>query len=421
MEIYECARLTRKEFAVSVPASKSILNRALLLAAFTEGDTLLSGCGNFGQDSEDLLSCLSSLGISTERAGDKICVHGAATFGKKATLNVGSAGTAARFLTAILAFSGGEYDLDASPQMKKRPMDFLDVLEREGVRIEYGEKVGHFPFRLESRGISSDVLTVDTDVSTQYASGLLLAAAVGNKPLTLLLTGSRTEGSYIQTTLDVVRAFGGNFSRAGNKITLFPIQTAAKEYAVAPDFSGACYFYALSLLCGARALVNGAHPDCGQTDLKLLDVLKEKGVKVTDTPAGMVADGGNISTFSGFDVDMQDFSDQTLTLAALAPFAATPSVLKNIGHIRKQECDRVEAILHNLTALGVPCECRGEDILIYPAPVRPATLESYGDHRVAMAFALVGLKADGIKIKDPECCKKTFGNYFEILDELTKK
>ena len=213
----------------------------------------------------------------------------------------------------------------------------------------------------------------------------------------------------------------GNFSRAGNKITLFPIQTAAKEYAVAPDFSGACYFYALSLLCGARALVNGAHPDCGQTDLKLLDVLKEKGVKVTDTPAGMVADGGNISTFSGFDVDMQDFSDQTLTLAALAPFAATPSVLKNIGHIRKQECDRVEAILHNLTALGVPCECRGEDILIYPAPVRPATLESYGDHRVAMAFALVGLKADGIKIKDPECCKKTFGNYFEILDELTKK
>ena len=421
MNFYQCRQLRRQEIEVCVPASKSILNRALLLAAFTEGDTLLTGCGNFGQDTSDLLSCLSALGISAEKSGENLLVHGNLQFRRQAALNVGSAGTAARFLTAILAFLGGEYRIDASEQMKKRPMDFLATLESAGVQIEYADAEGHFPFRLKSTGISAGALSADTDVSTQYASGLLLAAALGNRPFTLTLHGSRTQGSYIQTTLDVLHAFGGNYARTGSQITVYPISAAPKEYTVAPDISSACYFYALSLLCGTKVLVRGAHPDCGQADLKLLDVLRQRGVSMTDTECGIVADGSSARAFRGFDVDMQDFSDQTLTLAALAPFADSPSILRNIGHIRRQECDRVEAVLRNLGALGVPCECRNDDILIEPAPVRPATIETFGDHRVAMAFALVGLKTGGIKIENPDCCKKTFANYFEILEKLTKE
>ncbi len=420
MSVYEVAQLRKKTFTVSVPASKSILNRALPLAAFTDGETVLTGCGNFGQDTRDLLGCLSSLGIETEQDGDRLRVFGRKNFRKSAALDVGSAGTAARFLTAVLAFSGGEYELTASEQMKKRPMDFLP-LTQSGVAFEFLQQGEHFPFRMKSRGIAAGEMTVNTDVSTQFASGLLLTAAVGGRPLTLTLTGSRTEGSYIQTTLDVIRAFGGKVSRTDRCVAVSPISTAAETFAVPPDVSGACYFYALSLLCGAKVLVRGVRFDCGQSDLKLLKILQEKGVILTETPDGIVADGTEAGQFTGFEVDMQDFSDQTLTLAALAPFASSPSVLKNIVHIRRQECDRVEAILHNLTALGAPCECRGDDILIQPAPVRPATIETYGDHRVAMAFALVGLKAGGLKIKDPDCCKKTFENYFEILDQLTKE
>ncbi len=421
MNVYETKPLRKREIAVSVPASKSLINRALLLAAFTEGQTVLTGCGNFGQDAYDLLGCLTALGIRTERDGDSLRVYGTENFARKAALNVGSAGTAARFLTAILAFFGGEYEMTASEQMQNRPMDLLSVLSAAGVSFEFFCQAGHFPFRMKSGGVSAEHLTVDTDVSTQFASGLLLAAAVCGKPLRLTLTGSRKTGGYLITTLEIIRAFGGDFLCTEDGVTVFPIRHAASGYAVPPDFSAACYFYALSLLCGAKVLVRGAHADCGQTDLKLLGVLKEKGVILAETPEGIVADGAAVGKFTGFDVDMRDFSDQTLTLAALAPFASSPSVLKNIGHIRKQECDRVEAILHNLTALGVPCECRGDDILIWPAPVQPATIETYGDHRVAMAFALVGLKTGGVKIKDPDCCKKTFANYFEILEELTKE
>ncbi len=421
MKFYETNPLLRREIAVSVPASKSVAARAILLAAFTEGETLLTGCENFGQDTLDLIGCLSALGIGTEWDKDRLLVRGRKNCVRRAALDVGSAGTAARFLTAILAFLGGEYEMTASGQMSKRPMDLTRVLSEAGVRFHFHGQEGHFPFRMESGGVVAERLTVDTNVSTQFASGLLLAAAVGERPLTLSLTGSRTQGSYIATTLRVIRAFGGDVVEADGKITVFPIHSAAKEYAVPPDFSAACYFYALSLLCGSKVLVRGAHADCGQTDLKFLGILREKGVHIAETPEGIVADGAAVGKFTGFDVDMRDFSDQTLTLAALAPFASSPSALKNIGHIRKQECDRVEAILHNLTALGVPCECRGDDILIWPAPVQPATIETYGDHRVAMAFALVGLKAGGVKIKDPDCCKKTFSNYFEILEELTKE
>lgn len=418
MEFFEVKPLKTREITLSVPPSKSILSRALLLAAFTEGDTSLHGCGGMAQDTEDLLRCLGALGIRIERQGETLFVHGSSRFARKADLNVGSAGTAARFLTAILAFSGGNYRMTASEQMKKRPMELLSLLQEAGATVRFEERAGHFPFVLQSEGISPDVMSVDTDVSTQYASGLLLAAAVGKKPLTLLLQGNRTQGSYIATTLHVIRAFGGSALQEGEKITLLPIKSAPKSYAVAPDVSGACYFYALSLLCGAKVLVRGVHPACDQADLRFFDVLREKNVVITDTPAGMLADGSKVRTFTGFDLDMSDFSDQTMTVASLAPFASSPTILRNLGHIRQQECDRIAATVEALTALGVPCESRGEDILIQPAPVRPATIRSHGDHRVAMAFSLVGLKSGGVTIQDPDCCKKTFGNFFALLDEL---
>ncbi len=417
MEAYTVKKLTKRELSVNVPASKSILNRALLLAAFTEGETLLSGVHTYGKDAEELIACLKALGAEIGQTEQGLTVRGGELH-RSASLNVGSGGTSARFLTAMLAFRGGKYALSASKQMSRRPMDILSALREGGVRFRFPERQNSFPFLMQSDGAPAE-LTVDTDVSTQFASGLLLAAAVGKSPFTLHLTGRRTEGSYIATTLEVIRAFGARAVRSGNDVTVSPTEGGTPRFAVPPDVSGACYFYALSLLCGAKVLVRDVHPDCGQADLRFLDLLSARGVKVTDTPEGVLADGSGVETFEGFDLDLSDFSDQTLTLAAMAPFATTPTVLRGVGHIRRQECDRMEAIAFNLRSLGVPCKCGEGDIFIRPAPVRPAEIETFADHRVAMAFTLVGLKAGNVTIKDPGCCRKTFGNYFAIVDGLT--
>ncbi len=414
-------RPTDEILKVRVPASKSILNRALILAALSNGTVKLH-CGPLAEDTRAMLGCLDALGIRTEPENDDIKVYGCGGDipVKTAVLDVKSAGTAARFLTVALAFCGGNYTFTSSKQMQKRPMEVLSVLENCGIELTFDRGKYRFPFRMKSNGISVDSLTVNTDISTQYASGILLAASVKKSPFTLRLTGGRTAGSYINVTLNMLESFNIPYSRKGSEITVFPQTAPPREYTIEPDVSGACYFYALALLCSARILVRDVHINSTQGDMKFLRLLEEKGVKFTDSAEGLLADGRAIKQFNGFDADMRDFSDQTLTAAALAPFASSPSVLRNVKHIRLQECDRIKAICENLNALGVAAHSDGDDIYITPATIRTGTVNSYGDHRVAMAFALVTLKTGKVTIKNPLCCKKTFENYFDILNTLTK-
>lgn len=410
------------DLKVRVPASKSILCRALLLAALSHG-TVRILCGDYGADTKAMLACLSALGINVKRGKGEIRVVGCGGEipNRNAELHVGSAGTAARFLTAALAICGGKYTIAADEPMMRRPMDILDILEQAGVRIRYAGEPGHFPFTLCSEGLKTDKVIVNTDVSTQYASGFLLAAGVHGKPFTVKLTGSRVRGSYLSVTLKMLTAFGIPYERSGNEITVSPAGAPPEVYEIEPDVSGACYFYALSLLCGARVTVEGVHATSLQGDLKFLGLLEQKGVRIKDTNEGIVADGRNIPAYNGFDEDLSDFSDQTMTVAALAAYATMPSILRNISHIRMQECDRIAAIVENLNALGVRSFTDGDDIFIEPAPVHGGTVKTYDDHRVAMAFALMGLKTDGISIDHPSCCRKTFPDFFSILDEITKK
>ena len=424
MNIYNVKKFTRNDsvIEVSVPASKSILNRALVLSAFSEGKIKLV-CGSFAQDTRVLFGCLASLGIRTETDAESVTVYGCG--GKipvrQSNLYVGSAGTAARFLTVMLAFCGGEYYFTSSEQMEKRPMDVLHLLEGYGVEFEFSGEPYHFPFFMKSKGIEADEMTVDTDKSTQYASGILLAAAIGKKPFSLTLTGTRTQGSYIGLTLDLLNSFGVKTEQTSNSVKVYPAPPFLSSYTVEPDLSGACYFYALALLLQTKVLVRRVHENSRQGDARFLQLLKEKGVQFTPQKNGLLADGSNVANYTGFDVDMEDFSDQTLTVAVLAAFAATPSRLFGIGHIRLQECDRIAAVCNNLTALGVPASFDGKNLSISPAPVRGGTVKTYEDHRVAMAFALMGLKTGNIGIENPDCCKKTFENYFEIITELTKQ
>lgn len=420
MELYKVRKLTpNKSVTLDVPASKSILNRAIVLAAFGKGDVTIS-CGSFAEDTRAMLGCLTALGIRWEgcERGLHICGCGGNIPNRRATLDVRSAGTAARFLTAALAFLGGEYEMRASEQMTRRPMEILSVLEEAGVRIEpLGEK-GHFPFRLRSDGIHAEELVINTDVSTQFASGVLLAAAI-SRPLRVRLTGSRTQGSYLLMTLRLLDAFGAAYSREGDIICVTPSAHSPDFFEAEGDLSGACYFYALALLLGAQVRVRRIHADSVQGDKKFLSLLAARGVLFSDSEEGLLADGRNVTSFRGFEEDMRDYSDQALTVAALAPFADSPTRLTGLAHIRRQECDRVHAIVHNLSALGVPVREEEDGVVITPAPVRGGTIETFGDHRVAMAFSLIGLKTGNIAIENPSCCQKTFDNFFQLLDELT--
>ncbi len=409
-----------ERIAVHVPASKSITNRALLLAALSRGEILLTG-GELSADTRAFLQCLLDLGIQAEQRSNGILVHGCGGNipKKNATVNVQSAGTAARFLTVALAFCGGEYTLLSSAQMQKRPMEeIISILREAGVTITCLQEEGHFPFTLRSDGISKSRFTVNTDKSSQYASALLLTAGCRKTPLTLSLTGNRTKGSYIEITLKMLADFGISYERIDEQITVFPSEFHPKQYAIEPDLSGACYFYALALLLRRKVLVYGVRQNSMQGDKKFLELLQSRGVTFIETVEGLEADGTNVESFIGFDENLQDFSDQTLTVAALAPFATTPSTLKNVGHIRLQECDRINAIVQNLTNVGVNARSDASNIYITPSSITGGNVQTFDDHRVAMAFTLVGLKTGNITIENPECCKKTFENYFEIISQL---
>lgn len=409
---------TDKTYAFDVPASKSVAARALLLAALSRGAVRIRH-GELCSDTEEMLSCLHALGVKTEENDGVLTVYGCAgSFPvRKADLFVGSAGTVARFLPAVLAFSHGEYRLDASEQMRSRPMHFLKDLERAGVKFDFPEKEYAFPFVVRSNGMKDARFRIDTDASTQFASGLFLAAATGAE-VTVELTGGRTDSEYLNMTLSLLSEFGYSVQRTGNSVTVRADAEAPEEFVLEADVSGACYFYALALLFRTKVLVRNVRMNCLQGDVAFLKLLEKRGVEFRQTQEGLFADASRVTDFAGFTESFKNFSDQTLTAAALAPFAATPTRIDGVSHIRKQECDRIAAIEANLKALGVPVNTEADAVSIEPAAPHEGIIRTFGDHRVAMAFALTALKTGRIAIDDPDCCRKTFQGYFQTLLSL---
>lgn len=411
-----------KEFTVEVPGSKSVTNRALLLAALGRGECVLRGV-LFSEDTRAFLSCLTSLGFSTEVDEGKKTVTIVGTGGnipnKEAEIYVASAGTAARFLTVFLAFAGGKYVVRSSEQMEKRPMQpLLGELKKAGVKIEYLKNKDCFPFILTSTGVKTDTFTIDTEVSSQFASALLMNATLCGGGAHIRLTGNRTQGAYIGITLKMMTDFGIRFKKRENEYFIFPDRKYnLAAYDIEPDFSAACYFFAAGAILNAKAKVKNLRLTAMQGDKKFLSVLERMGCMVREEEDGILLIGAE--TLRGVQVNMNDFSDQALTLAAIAPFATTPTTITGIEHIRRQECDRIHAMTVNLQAMGVKAEERADGITVYPCrDFLPAKIQTFNDHRVAMSFATAGLKCGGLTIENPLCCKKTFENFFDVLNGL---
>lgn len=411
------------ELTVDAPGSKSITNRALMLAALADGETTLHGV-LFSDDSRHFLQCLIDLGfcLTIDEAAHTVRVigHGGHIPKKEASIYVGSAGTAARFLTAMLGCAGGRYHLDASEQMRKRPMAaLLDTLTQLGCTITYDDKPGFFPFTIESEGITATEATVDIGDSSQFLSALLMASVMIRHDFSIHITG--THGfSYIQMTMAMMRQFGAELNDIDDRTWYIPAESHynARSYQIEPDASAAAYFYGMAAISGGSVLVRHVHFDSLQGDVALLHVFEKMGCQAVDTPEGIRLNGPSDGILRGVDIDMHSFSDQALTLAAIAPFADTPTHIRGVGHIRLQESDRMAAIVNELERMGIHAEIQGDDILIEPGQPQAAHITTYDDHRVAMAFSLTGLRAPGIIITNPLCCRKTFENYFEILDRI---
>ncbi len=432
----DCYKVTpvreQNPFSVTVPGSKSITNRAMLLATLSDGECLLKNA-LFSADSRALLAALQTLGIecSADEATKEIKITGCsgALPNKRATVYAASAGTAARFLTALLAFSDGTYTLDASEQMKKRPMaPLIDALRSIGISVTALEEEGHLPLLIQggrAQLTETPELSVSIDRSSQFLSALMMTGILLSKGLTVTPVGSRTAMSYVHITERMMKDFGiaPMLSAKEGTGTTYRIPGGVsyqnQTYDIEPDLSGACYFYAAAALLGTSVTVTGVHKDSMQGDLRFVLALEQLGCTVIDTPEGICVTGPAERHFPGLDITMSDFSDQTMTMAMLALFADTPTHIRGVGHIRAQECDRMTATITEINRLGgnARLDEDGTGIIITPAPLHGARIETYDDHRMAMAFSLVGLRVEGVEIDNPSCCKKTFENYFELFTE----
>ena len=458
--VYPCSKVN-KVIQVEVPGSKSITNRALLLATLAEGTSVLRGA-LFSDDSRHFLSCVQELGFAAEAEEEEKIVTVTGLGGKvpkkEASIYVGSAGTAARFLSAYLGVSHGIYHLDASPQMRRRPMaPLLTVLEELGCQVRCEKEEGHFPFTLTSNGFQAAKMTVDIGDSSQFLSALLIASALAEEDVSLRVVGSHGM-AYIRMTEKMMEQFGVRAERmplAGQEAECMPLagqeaermplagqeaeripltgqkaectacyriqggqRYRAREYQIEPDVSAACYFYAMAPLLGISVKVRHVHFDSLQGDVEFLRILERMGCEVREEAEGIRVSGRAGGSFQGIEADMSACSDQAITLAALAPFGDSPTTITGIGHIRLQESDRMLAIVTELKRLGIRCEMGTDFIRIYPGKPTGGLVETYEDHRMAMGFSLIGLRAEGIVIKDPACCRKTFETYFQVLEEV---
>ena len=396
-DTYEVKKADIIPVEVSVPGSKSITNRALLIAALANGKSVLKGV-LFSDDSRHFLQALQDLGFVVEidepHAVVSIEGKGGRVPKTKASVDVGSAGTAARFLTAYLGLCEGEYHMNSSEQMKKRPMEeLLQALQDLGAEVTYKEALGHFPFAIGNSGVNRHEVTIDVEKSSQFLSALLISSVLFQKEFRIHVKGHHGM-AYVEMTVAMMKQFGVEVQRPASDTFVIAEHAAyqAREYQIEPDVSAASY----------------------------LHVLEQMGCRTEEEPDG-IRMYPPTEGFLGGVFDFSAFSDQALTLAAIACFASETVEITGIGHIRYQECDRFAAILTNLKAMGIACEQLDENrIVIHPGKPHGCKIKTFEDHRVAMAFAIPGLVTDGIVIENPSCCRKTFENYFEILDTLCK-
>jgi 3-phosphoshikimate 1-carboxyvinyltransferase len=422
------APIRRAAGAVRLPGSKSVSNRVLLLAALANGETHLDGLLD-ADDTRVMRESLSVLGVHLELIGSgNLCVTGmsGAFPVRSAKLYLGNAGTAYRSLTAALAFSGGHYVLDGVPRMRERPIgDLVEALNAIGARLTYRGQPGFPPLAIEpATELNADRVSVRSDVSSQFLTGLLMAAPLvaPAQGLRISVAGPLISRPYIDMTLALMRRFGVDVEREGDSFLVPRAQYRSPgHFAVEGDASGASYFLALGALAGGPVRVLGVGRDSVQGDVRFAEALDAMGARVAMGDDWIEASAPASGHLHGIDMDCNHIPDAAMTLAVAALFADGPSTLRNIGSWRVKETDRIAAMATELRKLGAAVEEGADWLRVHPlSALREATIDTYDDHRMAMCFSLAAVGGVRVHIRDPKCVAKTFPDYFTAFASLVE-
>ncbi len=406
--------------SIRPPGSKSLTNRALVIAAMAEGTSRLSGVLD-SQDTQVMLESLLRLEFDAQHdaTAAQVTIKGQA--GKipsmAAELWLENSGTSIRFLTALCTLGQGSFRLDGSARMRERPiLDLVSALNQLGCDVVTEQETSCPPVLVRAHGLTGGTATVPGNISSQYLSGLLMASPAAAQPVEIIVQGTLVSVPYVEMTLQVMRQFGVQVEHdAYQRFSIQPQTYAATNYDIEPDASAASYFFAAAAITGGEITVQGLTRHALQGDVAFVEVLEQMGCRVEYGADGITVRGGALR---GVDVDMNAISDTAQTLAAVAPFASGPTRIRNVAHMRHKETDRVTAVVTELRRLGLTVEEFEDGLLIHPGPLKPATIKTYDDHRMAMSFALIGLASPGVQIADPECTGKTYPNFFEDLNRL---
>jgi 3-phosphoshikimate 1-carboxyvinyltransferase len=338
----------------------------------------------------------------------------------EATLDVGGAGTAARFLTAAVALGRGTFVVDGSEAMRKRPIQpLIDGLRQLGVDLESREGTGCPPVVVRAAGIPGGRARVRGDISSQYFSALLMAAPYAATDVEIEVEGELVSAPYVTMTLSTMAEFGVQAERDGDRWFRVPTgqRYEGQHYAVEPDASAASYFFAAAGVTGGRVVVPRLGSRSAQGDLGLLEVLARMGCDVRVNEDSIAVQGP--PQLRGVEADFTRMGDVATTLLAIAPFADGPVTVSGIAQTHYEESDRPVAAEKELRRMGLRVESTWDSVTVYPGEPQPCEVQTYDDHRMAMSFAVTGLRAPGISIADSECVSKTFPEYFEVLRSLT--
>ncbi|UVI28983.1 3-phosphoshikimate 1-carboxyvinyltransferase [Paenibacillus spongiae] len=406
---------------LTVPGSKSLTNRALIIAALASGTSELAGILK-SDDSYWCIDSLRRLGISITMDGERAIVEGGGGVWpiRHGELYAGAAGTVARFLPGALAAASGHWTLRGSKRMSERPIaPLVGALTSLGADIRYAENGHRLPVSVEGKGLRGGTIDMPGDQSSQFISGLLIAAPYAKEPVTVHINGPIVQHDYVEMTLATMSQFGADAQMGIDKQTIYvhPRRYEARSFALEPDVSTCGYFWALAALTNGYIRVEGLPANTRQPDMLLLKALEQMGC-TTAVENNAVEVRGTGQLTGGFTVSMKEWSDQTLTMAALAVFADGPITLTDAAHIRHHECDRIEAICSELAKLGIRTDEHPDGLTVYPGEPLPALLDPHDDHRMAMALSLIGAKIPGVRIADPGCVSKTCPDYWERLDAL---
>lgn len=404
---------------LNLPGSKSYTHRALIAAALAEGESALHNALR-SEDTELTAQALVKLGAAIDWQDNTVLVRGIG--GRLAPVDdpiyLGNSGTSMRFLTAVATLGQGEYRLTGTPRLCQRPMgELLAALKQLGGKVASVTGRG-FPPIIVTGGIAGGRTRLTGEVSSQYLSALLLIAPLTDLGVEIEVTGDLVSRPYVDLTLDVQAAFGISHFRRGYRYFQVPGDQMYqnRDYHIDADASSASYFWAAAALTGGRVTVANINMETSQGDVDFVSVLARMGCHIESTQAGLTVEGRPLT---GIQVDMSAMPDLVPTLAVVAAFAQGETIISGVSHLRHKESDRLAAVAAELTKMGAPVQETEDGLRILGGgPLRGAEIQTYDDHRIAMSFAVAGLKVPGVVIDDPDCVSKSFPEFWEYIENL---